>query len=68
MKIFRSINKYIYAALKMNFEKKWQPNPVVQPGKSSGQKSLAGYGPWSWKRVRHNSVTKTMTATTVKMY
>ena len=25
---------------------KWQPTPVFLPGKSHGQRSLAGYSPW----------------------
>ena len=28
-------------------ERKWQPTPVFLSGKSYGQKSLAGYSPWS---------------------
>ena len=32
---------------------KWQPTPVLLPGKSHGQKSLVGYSPWS-RRVRHD--------------
>ena len=24
----------------------WQPTPVFLPGKSCGQRSLAGYSPW----------------------
>ena len=24
----------------------WQPTPVLLPGESHGQRSLAGYGPW----------------------
>ena len=35
-------------------EEKWQPNPVFLPGKSHGQRSLAGYSPWaakSWTRL-----------------
>ena len=28
------------------------------PGKSHGQRSLAGYSPWGCKRMGHNSVTK----------
>ena len=24
----------------------WQPTPVFLPGKSPGQRSLVGYGPW----------------------
>ena len=27
----------------------WQPTPVFLPGKSHGQRSLAGYGPQNWK-------------------
>ena len=27
-------------------EKKWQPTPVFLPGKSHGEKNLAGYSPW----------------------
>ena len=26
--------------------REWQPTPVFLPGKSRGQKSLAGYSPW----------------------
>ena len=29
--------------------KKWQPTPVSLPGKSSGQRSMAGYSPWGCK-------------------
>ena len=36
----------------------WQPIPVFLPGKSRGQKSLAGYSPWGRKTVRHNIGTK----------
>ena len=31
---------------------------VFLPGKSQGQRSLAGYSPWSHKRVGHDLVTK----------
>ena len=27
----------------------WQPTPVFLPGESHGQRSLAGYSPWSGK-------------------
>ena len=27
----------------------WQPTQVFLPGESHGQRSLAGYGPWSLK-------------------
>ena len=29
------------------WRRKWQPTPVFLPGKSHGQRSLAGYSPWS---------------------
>ena len=28
---------------------KWQPTPVLLPGKSHGQRSLVGYSPWGYK-------------------
>ena len=34
---------------KMPWSRKWQPTPVFLPGKSHGQKSLAGYHPWHHK-------------------
>ena len=40
------------------WRKKCQPNPVFLPGKSHGRKSLAGYSPWSCKRVGHDVETK----------
>ena len=36
----------------------WQPTSIFLPGKSHGQRSLAGYSPWGHKKVRHNLVTK----------
>jgi len=41
------------------WRKKWQPTPGYLPGKSHGQRSLAGYGPWNRKRVRHDLATTT---------
>ena len=38
---------------KIPWKRKWQPTPVFLPGKSHGQRSLAGHSPWS-HRVRHN--------------
>ena len=29
--------------------REWQPTPVFLPGKSSGQRSLAGYSSWGHK-------------------
>ena len=31
------------------WRKKWQPTPIFYPRKSHGQRSLAGYSPWSRK-------------------
>ena len=39
---------------KIPWKRKWQPAPVFLPGKSHGQRSLEGYGPWGCKRVRHD--------------
>ena len=39
---------------KIPWRRKWQPSPVSLPGKSHGQKSLAGYSPWDHKRVRQD--------------
>ena len=46
---------------KILWRRKWQPMPVFLPGKSHGQRSLAGYCPWHRRRVRHDLVTKTRT-------
>ena len=35
---------------KFSWRRKWQPTPVLLPGKSHGQRSLAGYSPWGCKR------------------
>ena len=34
---------------KILWRRKWQPTPVFLPGKSHGQRSLAGYCPWVCK-------------------
>ena len=31
------------------WRKKWQPTPVLLPGKFHGQRTLAGYSPWGHK-------------------
>ena len=40
------------------WRRKWQPTPVFLPGKSHGQRSLAGYSLWSRKRVGHDLAAK----------
>ena len=37
------------------WKRKWQPTPVLLPGKAHGQKSLVGYSPWG-RRVRYNCI------------
>ena len=34
---------------KIPWRRKWQPTPVLLPGKSHGQRSLVGYRPWGCK-------------------
>ena len=36
---------------KIPWKRKWQPTPVLLPGKSHGQRSLAGYSPWGRKEL-----------------
>jgi len=36
---------------KIPWRRKWQPTPVFLPGKSHGQRSLAGYSPWGCKEL-----------------
>ena len=34
---------------KIPWRRAWQPSPVLLPGESHGQRSLAGYSPWGRK-------------------
>ena len=43
---------------KIPWRRKWQPTIVFLPGKSHGQRSLAGYSPWGHKRVEHDLAAK----------
>ena len=52
--IYGRIHRYLY---RYAWSRKWQPTPGFLPGKSCGQRSLAGYSPWD-HRVRHDLVTK----------
>ena len=36
---------------KIPWRRKWQPTPVLLPGKSHGQRSLVGYSPWGCKEL-----------------
>ena len=42
---------------KIPWRRPWQPTPVFLPGESHGQRSLAGYSPWS-HRVRQDLTPK----------
>ena len=39
---------------KIAWRRKWQPTPVLLPGKFHSWKSLVGYSPWRSQRVRHD--------------
>ena len=43
---------------KIPWRRKWQPTPVLVPGKPHAQRSLVGYSPRDHERARHNRVTK----------
>ena len=43
---------------KIPWRRKWQLTPVFLPGKSHGQRSLVGYSPWGYKKVKYDLVTK----------
>ena len=43
----------------MLWRRVWQPTPVFLPGESHGQRSLAGYSPWSCKK---SGMTEQLTA------
>ena len=45
---------------KIPWRRKWQPIPVVLPGKSHCQRSLVGYSPWGrkeWKCLHNSTIT-----------
>ena len=44
---------------KIPWRRKWQPTPVLLPGKSDGQRNLVGCSPWGHRvGVGHNLVTE----------
>ena len=43
---------------KISWRRKWQPIPILVPGKFHGQKSLARYSPWGQKTVKHDLAVK----------
>ena len=46
---------------KIPWRRKWQPTPVLLPGKSRGQRSLVDYISWGRERVEHDLATKQQT-------
>ena len=58
---------YIYIFFFLNFRevppllgrREWQPTSVLLPGKSHGERSLAGYSPWGHKDSDKTEVTNT---------
>ena len=45
------------------WRRKWQPTPIFLPGKSQGQRSLAGYSPRGRKQLDTSECTHTHTHT-----
>ena len=45
-------------AMRMPWRKKWHPTPVLLPGDSHGQRSLAGYSPWGHRESDTTEVTQ----------
>ena len=43
---------------KIPWRRTWQLTPVVLPGESHGQRSLAGYGPWGCKESDRTEATR----------
>ena len=51
------------------WRRKWQPTPVFLPGKSHGQRSLAGYSPWGHKsQTQLSNETTTTTRVTYSTF
>ena len=43
--------------MERSWQRAWQPTPVLLPGESHGQRSLAGYSPYSSKESDMNEAT-----------
>ena len=44
--VLLDIDRHIYLHTQLVSDRKWQPTPVLLPGKSHGQRSLVGCSPW----------------------
>ena len=53
---------------KIPWRREWQPNPVFLPGKSRGQRSLAGCIPWGHKESDTTEHTRAHALKIVKMH
>ena len=53
---------------KIPWTRKWQPTPGFVPGKSNGQRSLAGYSPWGRKESLHELATKNNGNNNISLY
>ena len=54
--------------MKSPWRRKWQPTPIFLPGKSHGQRNLAGCSPWGFKGVGHDLATKQQQLYRVQQY
>ena len=50
--------KFDHWVRKIPWRRKWQPTPVFLPGKSCGQRSLAGCSPWGCKELNTRAETE----------
>ena len=55
--LFTDLTFAFYSYSQCLWRRQWQPTPLLLPGESHGQKSLAVYSPWGHKRVRLDWVT-----------
>ena len=53
--------RYMYTSSSF-WRRKWQPTPVLVPGKSQGQRSLVGYSPWGRRESDATEVTEHIAA------
>ena len=44
--------------MKIPWRRAWQPTPLLLPGESHGQRSLAGYSPWGCTKLEMSEATE----------
>ena len=64
-KIAKNALQYKYTYMLKSWRRNSQPTPVFLPGKSHGQRNLAGYNPWGLKEL---DTTERLTHTRVKKH